>query len=500
MAGFLLLVACFNFMNNAIAVATNRLKEIGIRKVIGGRRKELIAQFLSETTVFCFLAMCLGLLLAEYFVRGWNGMWAGVEISIHYTDNPALVVALGVLIVTTALLAGAYPAFYISAFKPIQILRGTTRFGGTNWLTKSLLVFQFSVSLAAVIFALAFYFNSRYQREFDLGYAYRSVIQVPLDNAEQFEKLRNELMTHPAIQSVSGSQHHIYASSYKSAARADNGTVREVDMLNVGDEYFKTVNVRVIAGRGFEKDRASDLREAIVVNEEFARAFHLENAVGKRMVLGDSVQVFIVGIVKDVYLRALFQPLSPVAFRYAAPGDYRYLLVSTSPEQLVEVSGQVKDTWKKVFPMQLYRGRLMEHDMVMALEHFDAVVILYTFLGLVAIVMSVSGLFSMVTLNLQKRTKELGIRKILGASLPHMVWQSAKLFLVIMILSFAIGSLLGGVMVNGLMDSVWEYYVAVNPQVLALSIGILLVIAVATIGYKIAGVALSNPVESLRHE
>jgi putative ABC transport system permease protein len=501
MAGFLLLVACFNFMNNAIAVSGNRLKEIGIRKVIGGKRKELIIQFLSETLVFCMLALGLGMFLAEYFTAGWNSMWSGLEITIQYRNNLTLVIVLLSLMTFTALLAGGYPAFYISAFKPIQILRGTTRFGGTNWLTKSLLVFQFSISLAAVIFALAFYFNSKFQREYDLGYSWRSVIQVPLENPAQYDQLKNELAANPNIKSVGGSQHHIYTSSYKASAKNEKQKEKEIDMLNIGDDYFETVNVRLIAGRQFQKDQASDVKESIIVNEEFLRAFDLGNtSIGHRMLINDSIPIYIVGVVQDVYLRALFQPLTPLAFRYVPNTDYRYLVASTDPQQLAAVNDQIKESWKKIFPNSLYPGRLMEHDMVMALEHFDSVVILYTFLGLVAIIMSVSGLYSMVSLNLQKRTKELGIRKILGAPLPHIVLQSSKLFLIIMLISFVIGSLLGSVMVNGLMGSIWEYYVAINFTVLSLAIIILFTIAIATIGYKVRKVAVTNPVDSLRYE
>ena len=501
MAGFLLLVACFNFMNNAIAVAGNRLKEIGIRKVIGGNRKELIFQFLSETLVFCLLSLSLALVLAEYFTAGWNYMWAGLEITIQYKDNLSFFAVLFALMIFTALLAGGYPAFYISSFKPIHILRGTTRFGGDNWLTKSLLVFQFSISLAAVIFALAFYFNSKFQKEYDLGYSWRSVIQVPLENSAQYDLLKNELANNPMISSVGGSQHHIYSNSYKASAKTDKLLEKEIDMLNVGDDYFKTVNVRLITGREFQKDQVSDVNESIIVNEKFIRTFGLDkDPIGKRILINDSIPVYIVGVVKDVYLRALFQPLTPLAFRYAPSASYKYLVASTDPTKLVAVNTQIKESWKKLFPNSLYPGRLMEQDMVMALEHFDSVIILYTFLGLVAIIMSVSGLYSLVSLNLQKRTKELGIRKILGAPLPHMVIQASKLFMIIMLVSFVIGSLLGSVMVNGLMNSIWEYYVAINFTVLSLAIIILFVIAFVTIGYKIRKVAVTNPVDSLRYE
>jgi putative ABC transport system permease protein len=501
MAGFLLLVACFNFMNNAISVAATRLKEIGIRKVIGGRRKELIIQFLSETLIFCMLALFLALFLAEFFVAQWDAMWLGIELSIRYQDNIRFLLAMFMLMAGTALLAGGYPAFYVSAFRPIQILKGATRFGGTTLFTKSLLVFQFSLSLAAVIFALAFYFNSKFQKEFDLGYAYQSVIQVPLYNPQQYEQLKNVLMTQPAIHSIGGSQHHIYTSSYTAAARSENLKEREIDVINIGDNYFETVNVKLLAGHRFEKERASDIAEAIIVNEEFVRIFGLgTDALGKRITLNDTVNVYITGIVKDVYLKALFQPLSPLAFRYVPVDSYRYLLASTDPAQLVEVNALIKNEWKKLFPNLLYTGRLMEQDMVMVTEHFDTAVILYTFLGIVAIIMSVSGLYSLISLNLQNRTKELGIRKILGAPVPHIILHASKLFLIIMIISFAAGSLLGTVMVNAMMNSIWEYYEAIDVKVLSLAISILFTIAVTTILLKIVRITFSNPVEALRYE
>jgi putative ABC transport system permease protein len=502
MAGLLLLVACFNFMNNAIAVAGNRLKEIGIRKVIGGKRKELIAQFLAETFVFCFIAMIAGLFLAEYLTAGWNGMWAGIEIAVRYRDNIELVLALVCLMLVTALLlAGAYPAFYISAFKPIAILRGTTRLGGTNWLTKGLLVFQFTISLAAVIFAIAFYFNSKFQKSYDLGYSWRNIVQVPLSDPQQFDLLKAKLSGNTLINDIAGAEQHIYSSSYKAGARSEKQVEKQIDVLNVGDNYFETMNVRLLSGRKFQQDQVSDRDEAIIVNEEFVRVFALGNdALGHRITLNDTTQVYIIGVAKDVYLGALFQPLDAVAFRYADADNYRYLVASCAPANLVAMNDQVKSAWKALFPTQVYAGRLMEYNMAMALEHFDSVVILYTFLGLVAIIMSVSGLYSLVSLNLQKRTKELGIRKILGAPLPHLLLQTSRMFLIIMAAAFCLGSVMGSILVNAMMDGVWEYYEAVDSRVLTIAIGLLFTIAVVTVGARIRSVTMSNPVDALRHE
>ena len=148
----------------------------------------------------------------------------------------------------------------------------------------------------------------------------------------KFELLKNQIETDPIISSVGGSEHQIYSSSYKAAARADNRVEKEIDVLNIGDGYFKTVNIRVLAGREFHRDQASDKNESIVVNAEFARVFALgDQPVGKRILLNDSVQVYVIGVVKDVYLRALFQPLTPVAFRYVPKVDYRYLVASANP-------------------------------------------------------------------------------------------------------------------------------------------------------------------------
>jgi|APTNR8051073442_1049403.scaffolds.fasta_scaffold00001_204 ABC-type antimicrobial peptide transport system permease subunit len=500
MAGLLLLVACFNFTNHAIAMAGKRLKEIGIRKVMGGKRKELIAQFLAESFVFCVLALIVSLLLAEFLVAGWDALWPGIELAVRYNDNASFLIMLAGLMIITALLAGSYPAVYISSFKPIQVLKGATQFGGTNLFTKTLLVFQVSISLAAVIFALAFYYNSKFQKSFDLGYSYQSVIQIPVENESQFTQLKNALANRPLIHSTGGSEHHIFARTYTAALKTEKDE-KEVDVLNIGDDYFKTVNVRLMAGREFEKESASDVKEAMIVNEEFVKVFELgSNPLGQRITFNDTTQFYVIGVVKDVYLKALFEPLAPLAFRYTPPANYKYLVASTDPENLAIVNDQIKTEWKKLFPNNLYTGRLMEQNMVMALEHFDNVVVLYTFLGAVAIIMSVSGLYSLVSMQLQRRTKELGIRKVLGAPLLHVVLLCSKLFLVILTVSFLVGSLMGSFLVNKLMDTVWEYYVAIDIRVISLAVLILFVIAAATVSLRIFKATVTNPAEALRYE
>ncbi len=500
MASLLLLVACFNFTNNAIAVAGNRLKEIGIRKVIGGSRKELIVQFLSEALVFTVIALVLALFLGDLFVRGWDAMWPGIEMQVRYLDNIPLLVSLAVLTIATTLIAGSYPAFYISSFKPIQVLRDSVKFGSTSWLSKSMLIFQFSISLAAVIFALTFYFNSKFQKQFDLGYSYQSVVQVPVENQEQYTQLKNELVSNKLIRNIGGSEHHVYSNAYKTAIRRDANKEKEIETLNIGDGYFKALNITIIEGREFEKDRASDLNEGVIVTEEFIKVFGLKNPLGSRITMADTAHYYIVGVAKDVYMRALFQPLAPMVFRYVPESNYRYLVASADPSTLIDLNNQINDSWKKLFPALLYKGRLMEQDMAMAMEHFDNVVILYSFLGLVAIVMSVSGLYALVSLNLQRRTKELGIRKILGASTLTIAFEAGKLLIIVLAISFFVGSIFGSFMVNKMMDSVWEYYVATDFRVISVAFLSLFTIALFTVATQLFKVTVSNPAESLKHD
>ncbi len=500
MASLLLLVACFNFTNNAIAVAGNRLKEIGIRKVIGGTRRELIVQFLSESLAFTVVALILALFLGELFVRGWDAMWPSIEIQVRYLDNIPLLLSLAVLTIATTLIAGGYPAFYISSFRPIQVLRDNVKFGSTSWLSKSMLIFQFSISLAAVIFAFAFYFNSKFQKQFDLGYKYQAVVQVPVENQEQYTRLKNELGANKLIERMGGSEHHIYSNAYKVAMRTDANKEKEIETLNIGDGYFEALNIKIIEGRGFEKDRASDLQEGIIVTEEFVKVFGLSKPLGSRVTVADTAQFYIIGVAKDVYMRALFQSLAPMVFRYTPEDKYRYLVASTDPSNLTDLNNQINDSWKKLFPTLLYNGRLMEQDMVMAMEHFDNVVILYTFLGLVAIIMSVSGLYALVSLNLQRRTKELGIRKILGASTLTIAFEAGKLLIIVLVISFFVGTLFGSFMVNKMMDSVWEYYVATDFRVIIFAFLSIFIIALVTVSTQLFKVTVAHPAESLKHD
>jgi hypothetical protein len=230
MAALLLLLACFNFTNTSIAISSRRLKEIGVRKVLGGSRTQLIIQFLGENVILCLFGLLAGLLVAEWFVPAYDSMWPWIELDLNYTNNVSFIMFLFVLLFVTALIAGAYPAFYITSFEPINILKGKTKFGGTNWFTRILLGGQFAISLIAIIMGVSFYNNGKFQGNFDLGFVTRGVISVKIMNENDFDTYRNSLVPNKGIKIIAGSYHHIANDWINDPIKYD-GLEREVDIF-----------------------------------------------------------------------------------------------------------------------------------------------------------------------------------------------------------------------------------------------------------------------------
>ena len=500
MAVLLLLLACFNFTNTSIALSGQRLKEIGIRKVIGGVRKQLITQFLGESFLLCFLGLVTGLLIAEYLVPAYDNLWTWLELNLNYSDHPAFFFFLGVLLLVTALIAGGYPAFYITSFEPISILKGKAKFGGTNWLTRSLLGAQFGISIVTIIFAVGFYYNAQYQKNYDLGYYTTGVISVDVENEGAFNTYRDALSGNEDIREISGSKNHLL-NSFGITTIKFGSDERQVDMLEVGDQYLSAMNIRVIAGRNFNKDSETDRRESILVTEEFVKQFSWkDDPIGKRIVWHDTVQWFVIGVVKDIYSRALFRPVEPMVIRYTSPSEYRILVARVAPDKMTSVNEYMEEKWKSVFPNSLYNGQFIDNKMKETMEANNNVIVIFGFIGFFAILMSATGLFTLVSLQILKRTKEIGVRKVLGASFTSIIGVISFEFLLIILFASLAGGMLGYVMVDISMDAAWEYYEKVSLTTFMASVLILFLLAVLTVGYKTMSTARMNPVKTLRDE
>jgi putative ABC transport system permease protein len=499
MALLLLLIACFNMTNTAIAISSRRLKEIGIRKVMGSMRSQLIFQFLGETAFICAIALAIGLLLGEVLLSSWNALWENMKLTSHYADNPGFLIFLIGMLVFTALVAGGYPAFYISHFQPVSILKDKLKFGGSSIFAKILLGLQYSFSLLAIIFAIAFYQNSIFQRDFDIGFNPNNVIIAYVDNQGEYETYRNALLKNKDINSIAGSQHSVFSSGYNDPIKYESSQL-EVDIIEVGDDYLQTMDMKLIAGRDFQKDSETDRKESIIVSEKLAKSFGWDNPIGKQITWMDTVQLYVVGVVKDIYTNGLWREMDPLMIRYTSPDKYGHVIVNAPTDKIKEVNTFMEAEWKQVFPTRLYNGRIINEGMVESASVNNNIVKMFVFLGLVALILSATGLFTLVSLNIIKRMKEIGVRKVLGASIANITRIINTQFIIILSLAAIVGCLGSYFLVDMLMGSIWKYYQSATIVTFIFSVALMFLISIVAIGSKVFSAASMNPVNTLRTE
>lgn len=500
MAFLLLLLACFNFTNTSIAIANKRLREIGIRKVMGSDRRQIIWQFLGENAVLAFLALIAGILFGLILVPAYSAMWVFLEIKFDLLGNYPLILFLLGLWLFTTIVSGAYPAFYISRFQPQTILKGDAKVLGTNALTRVLLTLQYALCLISIVCSIVFMKNAQYQNEYDLGFDINQVLYAYVNDGEGYRTLRNQLAGLPTITSLAGSRHAITTSWYTDPIRIEDREL-DVNIMDIGHEYLTTVGATVLEGRNFQQDSRQDLDESVIINEELAKQLSWAKPIGQRILLRDSIELNVVGVVKDIYYDgALWDPIEPMLLRYTTEDRFRYLTVATSSDNIASVKTDMDKNFQEVFPDQLSTVRAMDEERAQSVEVNVNIKKLFLCLAIVALILSVIGLFSLVSLNVNRRMKEIGIRKILGASVGNIAYRVSREFIVI----FGIASVLGGVagyyLSILLMGSIWAYYIQIGPVILIGSILILLVVSFGTVGGKIFEAANITPAKTLKRE
>ncbi|MDN4165493.1 ABC transporter permease [Cytophagales bacterium LB-30] len=501
MAVLILLIACFNFTNTAIAMAGRRLKEIGIRKVMGGQKRQLVTQFLVENSVLCLLSLLLGVLLAELLVPTYSAMWEFLEISTNYSENLSLLGFLLLILLAVSVFSGAYPSLYISKFEPTAILKGTFRFSGSNRLTKVLLTLQFAISLIAIVSGFTFIENSDYQKSLDLGYKPQKIAMAYMENADAYERYRSSLLSRPEVSQVVGGRHSLSSGGRYTATLGYNSEKMEVNGYNLSEDYLSMLDVQFVAGRNFTPDSETDRKESVIISEGLARELMPgQEALGERLLLNDTLSLYVVGVVRDIYNNGFWDPLQPAMIRYAAPSDYQYIFVKSDGLSRSALATVMEQEWKKVFPSRLYGGYFMDGGIEGSEEVNTNLVKVFSFLGLVALLLSATGLFTLVSLTILKRMKEIGVRKILGASIPHIAFVINKDSLIILAISSALGAVAGVYLAQFLMSTIWAYYTHVTWLTVALSIVSLLACALLTISGKVLSAARTNPVDTLRSE
>lgn len=500
MALFILLIACFNFANTSIATFSKRLKEIGLRKTFGGQRGQLVTQFMIETLIICFLALIVGIILSEFLVPAYSSLWNYMKIELTFTKYLFFWVFLILLLISTGFIAGVYPAIYVSSFSPVNVFKGSSNFKGAGILSSVLLALQFSISIMALVLGLVFSKNAVYQRTLDLGYDKDKLIVMPVDPSLS-ASFRNEILSNPKIISAEGTQNHIGYGGYTRPIK-DAEKQLEVEVMDVGPEYASTMGLRLVEGRMFDRLRANaDLTDkSIVINQKMVQDFGWKEPVGMTVTMHDTTRFTVIGVVKDFYVNGLWEKIHPTILRLSASDQYSILVVKAEPSDLHDVLDYLSLKWKNQATNFIFGGRYQEDTLQQEKAINNSILKINVFLAIAATILSLIGMYNLVSLDIIRRTKEMGIRKILGAPVLLIMYQVSKKFLVVLIVASLIGCAGGYFMSNMLMGSIWQYFVKIKPGILILAALIMVVATILTIISKISKAALRNPVISLRYE
>lgn len=498
MAILLLLTACLNFSNMTISMSGKRIKEIGVRKVMGGTQKQLIGQLLLESFLICILGLIFGLGLTDYATAWYNKMWKFIDLQLILADNlPVIFFLIGTVLVTT-LMAGAYPAFYISSFNPNRIFHGSVKFGGSNLVSRVLLGFQVAISLIAVIAGLSFYHNADFQQNTDLGFNRTSTQAIYTGDEAAFTVMYNEMKKNPRVLQAAGVRHHI-GDSCPRPEFSLNGEKHEAEYMEVGTDYLSLMDIETIKGRAFSDDLETDYQTAIMVNEKFVRDFFPTiDPIGQEITFFDTLNCRIVGVVGDFMQDSFFDPLRPLVLKYSKADRFLYLALRSEPQDLKNVEMALASAWKTNFPTKPFEHNFQNEFLANAMEVTDNIKSTMSIFAIVTMLLTITGLFALMSLSILKRMKEIAVRRVLGATIGNISYILNRSYIWIILIGIIIGSGLGAWLSFMLLDSIYSIHSGISSVMLTIAGIIALAVVFVTIGIKIWQVMRINPAEVLK--
>ncbi len=501
-----LLVACLSYVNIAIAKAMQRSKEIGLRKVVGSYRIQLIGQFLGENIILSLGALVIGVFLAEFLFIPWiNSTQDGLGFELNYLENRLLwMFLLGVLGVT-GVGAGLYPALFVSRFQPSKVLRGTLQVTGKKRLTRLMLGAQLVFSFLLLTFGVVLLENAKHQRNLDWGYDSDNRIVVPFQEADQMRSFRSELDMDANVIRTAGSTEHIGRGAQPLLVKYE-GQELSVDQMGVGFNYLETMGVRLREGRFFDENRAADAQGALVVNSKFALSLGLpevESAVGQ-FVEVDGRQMEIIGVAEDLYSSAFVFGIEPTVFTITPEESHRFLVIQVSGLEANQFGEVVLSKWRKSVPNTPFTGFYQHTILDDYFAGLDGSAKIFLFISGIALIIAVMGLFGLVLITVTKRGREIGIRKSLGASdwniIRVMQSDTLKVAVISLLIGAPISYLAISVVMNGLNQATSDSGEAFVMRLVFLLSPIVIILA-ATILTSVAGSyrgARMKPVDILR--
>lgn len=505
-AFLILLIACINFMNLSTARSANRAKEVGLRKVLGAERSRLIKQFLGESLALSLVALPAAVALIELFLPAFNAL-TGKDLRIDYFGNSVVFLGLVGILLFVGILSGTYPAFFLSAFRPAAALKGKLRAGaGSTLFRKVLVVVQFSVSIVLIAGTIIITNQLDFIRNKKLGFDKDHVVVMPVMRSgigQNFETFKGELLQNPNVQSVCGSTSapsFIPTRSVFIPEGAEEGERLALRNVLLDYDFIKTFGMEIKEGRDFSRDFATDKKEAFIVNEAAVKEFGWESAVGKKLIDLEGPRGYVIGVVKNFHFRSKHQKIEPLVFSLLPSSRYVYLIsVKISPSNIRDTLSFLKNKWKKFSPGWPFEYFFLDDNydrLYKSEERLRHVFLTFTFLG---IFIACLGLFGLAAFTAEQRTKEIGIRKVLGASVPGIVLLLSKEFIKWVLIANVIAWPVAYFAMGRWLEN-FAYRISIGWGVFIAAAALALGISLFTVGFQAAKAALANPAESLRYE
>lgn len=501
----IIIMASINFVNLSTAQAVGRSKEVGIRKVLGSLRGQLIAQVMGETFIIVLLSLVMAIGIAELSLP-YLSQVASVPATITLFSKGSLLFLLIVLIIVT-LLSGIYPALIVSGFRPILALKSkinSANVGGIS-LRRVLVVTQFAISQVLIVGTIVAVSQMNYVRQADLGFNKEAVLMVPTfsnsANKALMKPLKQELLQNPNVVSVSfASDEASSDNNWSSNFAYDNKEDADFPIFHkFGDEdYIKTFGLQFIAGKAY---RPCDTIRELVINETLVRKLGIsdpEKIIGKNIRLGGSTWVPVVGVVKDFKTNSLREEIKPLAI--APRQKYYYTIaIKLRTSNLPQTTAQIQKLWEKTYPKYVYTSHFVDETIEQYYRQETQLSLLYKIFACIAIFISCLGLYGLVSFMATQKTKEVGVRKVLGASIGHIVYMFSREFTLLIAIAFLLAAPVAWYMMSNWLQN-FEFRINMGIGVFALAIIVSLVIAWITVGYKAVRAAVVNPVKALRTE
>ncbi|MEH6680560.1 MAG: ABC transporter permease [Sediminicola sp.] len=496
---FILLIACINFVNLTVARSLKRGKEIGIRKVVGGARKQLILQFMGESFVLCLIAYGLAFLLAQLSLPFFNDV-SNKQLELSYLMDYKLIVAFVILFCVTVFTAGFYPALVLSGFDPIRALHSRFAYSNKNYLSKGLIVLQFSMTTFMLITTVFIYDQFEYLTNEDLGYDDGDllVLHVGQDQNSRLMRVFKERFSQiPGVEKVAMRQNGFWGTNSRA-----NGFDIPVAFDHIDGSYLSTMGIDLVEGRNFSLDFPADSTNSILVNEAYVKEAGWHGSVLDKTIdffNGQETKLNVIGVVKDYHFGSLKEKISPQIFTMQPGMGYGRFLIRISPENRSQTVADIGEVYRSLVPYRPYKYDFMED---LNLQNYEKEAKWKQIVGFGAILMifiSCIGLLGLTLLSVQQRTKEIGVRKILGANILQISNLLTKNFMGLVLISFCVAVPFAWYATSRWLEN-FAYKIEMTWEVFALSAVFTLGVAFMTISYQTFRAASVNPAKSLGTE